>query len=450
MNRGQSMKVMSIISKNGTLSLTWPIFVELLLKALVGYLTVFVLSRFSDDAVVAVAVSNQINYMNIILYGVVNTGTIITISQLLGAKRRDYTDNVISASIFFNLVVGCICSVFLLAFSKKILIGMGLDGQILIYGVQYLSITGAMSFIQAVSTTVAAIIRSFKYTKITMYIMLVVNILNVIGACISVLRPFGIQQFGVKGVAISAVVSQCIGLVIFLVILRYKIGTKFNIHFFSSQSKEAILKIYRFGVPSAGEALASHISQLVITSIISLLGSEALITKIYTFNLMVFIMLISNSIGQTTQIIIGHYIGESKVNEAYTACLKNLKYAASFSACIAIVFAIFSEQLLGLFTENQMVIEMGKKLLLIAIILEIGRSFNFVLVNALKGTGDVKFPAIVGVITMWGGGVLFAYILGVHFNFGLIGIWISYCLDECIRGAILLLRWKSKNWVPTK
>lgn len=441
------MKLIFGDSKNSTLSLTWPIFVELLLKASIGYFSVFVLSRFSDDAVVAVSIGNQINFLALILYSVVNTGTIITISQLLGAKKRNELDNVINASVFINLIFGCIFSGFLLIFSKNILVGMGLDGQILIYGVQYLSIIGGVSFIQAVSLTLSSIIRSFKYTKITMYIMLIVYILNLIGICISILRPFGIQQFGVKGVAISAVVSQFIGLVIFVIILRYKIGTKISMRFFSYQSKDVIFRIYRIGVPSAGEALISHISQLVITSIISFIGPEALITKVYTFNLMLFIMMISNSIGQATQIIVGHYIGEKKANEAYKECLKNLKYAASFSACIAVIFAIFSEQLFGLFTDNQMVIELGSKLLLITVILEVGRSFNFVLVNALRGTGDVKFPFIIGVISMWGGGVLFSYVLGIYFNLGLIGIWIAYCLDECIRGILMLLRWKSKRWI---
>lgn len=430
-----------------TFSLAWPIFIEMFLKYLVGYIGVFVLSKYSDAAVAAVGVCNQLNYLLIILYSVVNSGTSIIIVQYLGAGKKDYVEDIIWISLFVNFIFGVICSIVLVIFCPYILSLMGLKEEILIYGIQYLCITGSMSFIQSVSTTASSIIRAFKYTNISMYVMVIVNILNIIGSYISIFRPLGIPQFGVRGIAVSAVSSQFIGLIILLSILRHKIGLKSVTKLCSSNLSKIISEIYRLGTPSAGEVLVAHLSQLTITSIISLLGSNELITRTYVFNLLLFIMMFSNSIGQATQILVGHLVGAKDTESAYKIGIKNLKFAILLSGSSSIAFAVLGENLLNIFTHNQAVIQTGRNLLAISIILEIGRSFNLVIINALKGSGDVKFPVFIGIFTMWGCGVLFSYVLGIYFKLGLYGVWIAFCMDEWIRGIIVLRRWKSKKWI---
>jgi Na+-driven multidrug efflux pump len=79
--------------------------------------------------------------------------------------------------------------------------------------------------------------------------------------------------------------------------------------------------------------------------------------------------------------------------------------------------------------------------------LEPGRNFNLVLINGLRGAGDVIFPVVMAVISMWGLGVLGGYIFGVVLGYGLPGIWLGLLLDEWIRGICMLWIWNSKKWV---
>ncbi len=69
-----------------------------------------------------------------------------------------------------------------------------------------------------------------------------------------------------------------------------------------------------------------------------------------------------------------------------------------------------------------------------------------VIIPALKGAGDIRFPVYVGMVFMWGIGVFFAYLFGIAFHWGLLGIWIALAMDEWIRGLVIFFRWHRGGW----
>jgi len=69
-------------------ALTWPIFIETLLRTMLGNVDTFMLSTYSDDAVGAVGVVSQISYILIMLYNVVSSGTLVLISSIWAQKRK--------------------------------------------------------------------------------------------------------------------------------------------------------------------------------------------------------------------------------------------------------------------------------------------------------------------------------------------------------------------------
>jgi hypothetical protein len=53
---------------------------------------------------------------------------------------------------------------------------------------------------------------------------------------------------------------------------------------------------------------------------------------------------------------------------------------------------------------------------------------------------------MVGFIIMWFMALPLAWLLGLHYGYGLVGIWLATSLDECIRGIIALKRWNTGIW----
>ncbi|OPZ92362.1 MAG: Multidrug resistance protein NorM [Firmicutes bacterium ADurb.Bin419] len=431
-------------------ALVWPIFIESLLRILFGNVDTFMLSAYSDNSVAGVGAANQFVSIIILMFQVVSSGCTIIISQYLGAENKKRASDVALVSIGFNMVLGIITSIFMFVFSGSILKIMNFEQDIYNYSKEFLTIIGSFSFIQALSITVSAILRSYGLVRYPMYVNMGANILNIFGNSIFIYGLFGVPVLGVRGVAIATVASQLIGLVAIILVLVKNVDMGLSIRKIYSLPinivKEVLRDIFKIGGPSAGESLSYNVSQIVITAIIGTMGAYALTARVYVFNLMLFIMLASMSIGQGTQIIIGRLVGAEKMDEAYKTCIRSLKIAIAVSFSVAILFAVLSRPLLGLFTDDPRILSVGSMLLLVTIVLEPGRAFNIVLGYSLKGTGDAKFILILGLIFMWVVAVFMSYILGIRFNLGLLGVWIAFALDEWIRGIFMLVRWKSRVW----
>ncbi|NBI29932.1 MATE family efflux transporter [Chengkuizengella marina] len=426
--------------------LTWPIFIEFLLYILMGNADTIMLSQYSDNSVAAVGISNQIQNFMILMFGIVVTGTTILVAQNLGANDKKTAFEIGRTSISLNIVIGIGLSLVLFICAPYALKLMKTPPELMAEAKTYLQIISAFLFIQALIMTVSGIIRSHGYTKQTMYSTLTMNVINVIGNYLFIFGPFGIPVLGVTGVAISTVISRSIGLVILVIFLMTKVKQPISFRHLFYFPKEHVKKLIKIGVPSAGEGLFYNTQQLTITAFIAVLGTMFITTRVYVFNLMFLILLFSLAIGQGTQIIVGHRIGAGENEKAYKQVIRSLKIGMFISLLIATAFYFLAKPLLSIFTDNAEIISLGTSLLLITIILEPGRALNLVINNSLRAAGDVKFPVYMGALFMWGLSVPTAYILGIHFGFGLYGIWIGYILDEWIRGLAMLWRWRSRAW----
>jgi putative MATE family efflux protein len=433
-------------SKLTLFALTWPIFVEILLHMLMGNVNTMMLGKYSDDAVAAVGVATQVIGILIVIFGFVATGTSILVSQYLGAQQHTEARAAAVTAITLNTLFGVVMSL-LVVFSAEALLGwMRLPDALMSLALEYTTIVGIFLFFEAVMMTVSAIARAHGHTKWVMYVTLGMNVVNVFGCWLALYQPFGLPSFGVTGVAVAIVVSRLIGLIGVLLILNWKVQMKLTIKGFLSPPTIYVRNLLRIGVPSAGEHMAYHTSQLMITYFVTIVGALALTTKVYVQNVGLFLFLFSAAVGMGTQIIVGHMVGARQMQQAYQRCLRSLKIALAISIVVSLIFTLAAPHLFALFTENAEIIQLASIVMALTMLLEPGRCFNLVIINSLKAAGDTKFPVIMGVISMWGISVPLAWYLGIYMDYGLIGIYIAFIVDEWLRGLIMFWRWRSRVW----
>jgi len=426
-------------------ALTWPIFIEICLHMLMGNADTFMLSQYSDNAVASVGVANQVLNMVVVMFGFVAMGTGIVVAQHLGAGQPRKASEVAVVAMVTNLIFGGLLSLALLGFGESILRAMNLPLELMGDAKLYLGLVGGFVFIEAIMLAASATVRSHGFTKDAMYVTIGMNVLNVIGNYLFIFGPFGIPVLGVAGVALSTVVARGLGLVAMFVILYKRVG---NLPFrcLLSFPTDALKSILRIGVPSAGENLAYSVSQMMITYIISGLGAQALTTKVYAQNIGMFIFLGSFAIAQATQIMVGHMTGARDYENAYRTCMRSLRIALGTAVGVAVLFALFRSQLLGIFTDDPAIIAMGGSLILLTLVLEPGRTFNLVIISSLKAAGDARFPVYMGILSMFGIAVTLSYLLGITAGLGLVGVWIAFAADEWFRGLFMLWRWRTRKW----
>jgi putative MATE family efflux protein len=430
----------------GIFKLTWPIWIENMLRIALSSVDVFMLSFFSEKAVAAVGLINQFVFFIQILFLMIAFGSSILISQHLGARKKEEASLFALGSISLSVLFALFITIIVCSQAGRILHFYTLEPDVYKYAFQFLIIFGAGSIFTALSMILGTILRAHGYSKVPMVISIIANIINVIGNYCALFRPFGLPVTGVIGVAVSTVFSQFASFVILAIIVGRHHEIQLPLKKFTSIPWLIYKKILAIGVPTAGENLSYNVGQIVIMKMIASLGTDSMTAYVYTITILRFVFISSISIGNGTQIKVGHFVGAKRFDEAQRKVFGYFYAGAAISLILVVSVFIARGPIVHIFTTNSTIINLVSTLLLIAMIHEPGRNFNIIIIPALKGAGDVKFPVLAGMFFMWGIGVLFSYILGIKFGLGLAGVWIALTSDEWIRGLVMYTRWKNGRW----
>lgn len=431
-------------------SLTVPIFIEMLLVTLMGATDTFMLSQYSDEAVAAVGVANQLITFAFLIFQIINIGTSVLCSQYLGAGNRMKMEQVTAMALLLNIVSGAVVSFILSAGAPLLLSWMGLNNSLMRYGLPYMQLAGAFAFFQALHLTVSASLRADHKAKYPMMVVMLVNVVNAIGNYALIFGHFGLPALGVEGAAIATNISRGVAaFTLFGILFTKHISWASLIEAFHAPLYELtheMKNLMRIGLPSAGENMSYNAQQVVITYFINMLGTEALTTRMYIVNALMFVYIFSICIAQGASIVIGHLVGEHRYHASYKLGWYALRMALYITMVLSITFAFAGEHILALLTDNPAVIALGCTILIIDIAVELGKVSNIYYTNVLRSVGDVNFPFYVGITVQWIVGVLFGWLFGIVFAWGLVGMWWAFFLDEGIRGSIFVWRWHSKRW----
>jgi putative MATE family efflux protein len=423
-----------------------PIFIETLLIMALGAIDTFMLSRHSDESVAAVGLVNQILNFCFLIFEVINLGTSVLCSQYLGAGMRDRMERVVGVSLVINLLFGLAMSAFLFGFAQPILNAMGLHGNMLTEGTVYMRIVGAGAFVMAIGMTLSATLRANNKAYFPMMVIGVVNVVNVTGNYMLIFGKWGAPALGVEGAAIATVIARTIAMLILFVIVFRTTISRFPTEIFRKFPKLELQQLLRIGLPSAGEQMSYSSSQLVISYFINMLGMEAMASRTYCVNIVMFGYLFCIAIAQGGAICIGHLVGAGRQQSAFILGKYVMKKALLFTVILSLCIALCGPHIVGLLTDNPVIIGLVTTILWVDVVLEIGRPINIFACNALRAAGDVNFPFYVGVVVQWSVAVCASYYLGIVAGLGLIGMWWMFVLDENIRGLIFARRWYSDKW----
>ena len=409
-----------IETPQGTLTLVsvfLPFLVEMLLTNSMGTVNTLVLSHYSDEAVASVGAANQLMGMIFTFYTVISTGASIFISHRLGARQKEEASDAAFTSLFCSLALSLVAGGVLSLFAHRFMEMMQLSGQVLEDAAVYFRICISFSFFQALISAISAVFRSYGLPKIAVWVSLFMNFLNAVLNIIVIFRPFETPLHGVHGIAVTNVISHAAAFIL-IVICLLKSSLELNFRKKSLKTLKCIGNILHIGLPGG-------------------------IIFFYVY-------VIGMSLGMATSLIIGWMTGAGEYDKAYRLNLQNLRIAVLLNAAGSTLICLFGSPLLGLFTENPEILTLARPILLIDIFVEIGRAFNHIEDNSLRGAGDVIFSMAVSIISCWTMSILFSYILGIRLGLGLTGCWIAFMMDELFRGITFFFRWRSRRWMLRK
>jgi putative MATE family efflux protein len=428
------------------LALTWPLLAELVLGMGVGIAGLWLASRTSDSAAAAFALSGHVLNAFFLLFRVVSMGVSVVVTQDLGAGNRAGAERTARAALGASTWVGAAVAIGVLATGGTLLAWLGAGADVLAVGVPFLQALAPALLFDAYNASLSAVLRAHLRTREAMLNVLAMHALH-LALCVPLMHGAGpIPALGLPGFAVAMALSRLAGIAIHLWLWQRTLGMVPRWRDAWALHLAPLRPVLRIGVPGAAESIAYRLAMLASLAAVARGGTGALATHGYASQLMNLVVLASLSLGFAGEILIGHQVGAGRLREAHRTLRRCLGWALGLSVGLALLIAVTAPLTLRLFTRDPAIVASASLLLWITVVLEPGRTCNVVVINALRATGDARFPVQAGIasmaIVMAGG----SWLLGVHYGLGLVGVWIAYALDEWVRGVIMVARWHSLAW----
>ena len=211
----QSSLSISKARRQELIQLTFPIFCESALFTLIGSLDTVMLSRYADNAVGAVGVVNQVLFLFRVITNIITAGTSILCAHDVGSgKTTAQKQPLVLGALLVNSLIGIVFSLGIWAGADLILRAMNVSDALYHHGIDYLTIVGSFLFVQTVTMTFTALIRSHGKTKATMVFSLLMNLCNLVLNYILIYGKLGFPSMGAAGAATATVISTCLNCIL--------------------------------------------------------------------------------------------------------------------------------------------------------------------------------------------------------------------------------------------
>jgi putative MATE family efflux protein len=203
---------------------------------------------------------------------------------------------------------------------------------------------------------------------------------------------------GVTGAAVATAIGRGTGVIFqFVLLLRRNGRIKINheqIRFDFSVTK----RLLRLSLGGIGQFIIATSSWIGLMRIMAIFGSEALAGYTIAIRIIVFSILPSWGMSNAAATLVGQNLGAKKPERAEKSVWMSAFINMGFLCGIAVLFIIYPEFLIRIFTNEEKIVEIGAKCLRFLSLGYPFYAFGMVMTQAFNGAGDTTTPSILNFI----------------------------------------------------
>jgi putative MATE family efflux protein len=432
--------------RRDVLQLALPAMGEQLLSMMVGIVDTFLVGHLGAAPLAAVGLGNQWVFMATTLFGAIATGSTALIARFVGAGDPDQAGQVLRQSILVGAGLGVVSTLLGTTLARPAVELLGAPADVVGLATDYLRVVSAIFFASTLMFIGNAALRGAGDTRTPLYVMLVVNLLNVVVAWTAINGPMGLPQLGVVGSALGAATGRLVGgVLVIAVLLRGRAGIRLDLHRLRPDW-ELIRRILRVGLPTGAEQLLFRTGHMAFARILAELGTLAYAANQVAINILSLSFMPGFGFAVAATTLVGQGLGAREPEKAQQRGYTAYRLGAGLMSVIGLGIILFPGQLMGVFTDDAQVVALGIAPLRAVGVIQPLLAAAMVFPGALRGAGDTRYPMLITGTSIWFVRVPLAYLLGIISGWGLLGAWSAMALDLALRGALNFFRYRSGRW----
>jgi MATE family multidrug resistance protein len=315
--------------------------------------------------------------------------------------------------------------------------------------VQYIEIALWSVPLAVLSMGLNAFFMGIQRPRVALLAVILSLVVNASGNYLLIFGKLGFPEMGIAGAAVATVIGWAVR-VAFLVgaILLPEFDRRYNTRRSLAWSAPKLAGMLRIGGPTAIQWLLDIGSWVVFMAMIMPpYGTDAMAASNVAMQYMHLSFMPAIGIGVALCSQVGFAIGEGDPERAVRRTRVAMRLTGLYMGAIGLLFVLARQPLMELLSDDPAVIGVGTWVLIGAAVFQVFDAMGITYMNALRGAGDTRWPAVVVALCCWvifiGGGLAVGQLLPL---LGLMGPWIMCAVYIIVLGLLLRWRWRAGPW----
>jgi len=426
--------------------LSIPMILEMMMESIFAIVDIWYVSQVSENAVATIGLTESVlTLVYAVAIGLSMAATAV-VARRTGEKDPEGANKAAAQVIFLGIFISLIISVIGIIYPKEILSLMGGEADLIEEGFGYTQVLLGGNMTVMLLFLINAIFRGAGNASIAMWTLILSNGLNLILDPMFIFGFGPIPAYGVEGAAIATTIGRGTAVVAQLIILFFGAG-KVKLAFKHLVIHVSVmLNLIKVSIGGIFQFFIATASWVFLMRIMSEFGSEVLAGYTIAIRIMMFTLMPAWGMSNAAATLVGQNLGAQKPDRAESSVWKTGKYCAIFMGAVSLFYIFFPRTLLGIFTENAVVIENGALCLQIIAAGYIFYAYGMVIIQSFNGSGDTKTPTWINFICFFLFQLPFAYLMAMTLDFGPVGVFWAITLAEVMIAIIGIIWFRKGNW----
>lgn len=427
-------------------SLAWPMTISTAIRMLGPTIDMIWIGSLGSVALAGVGVSGiAVQVINSARMGL-NTGTRAMLARFVGAGDDERANHVAQQAFVISIVFSLTMAAIGILLAEPILVFLGVETDVVYEGAAYMRILFGGSIFMSLGMMAQGIMQASGDAVNPMKINIGIRAFHVM-LCPFLVYGWWIFPFlGVKGAALTNVISQAIGAAImFWILFTGRTRLRMTLKGFRFDGG-MIWRIVRIGIPASITGMERNLANFVLMWFVVPFGTASVAAHALSDRIDNLVHMPAQGLGQASGVLAGQNLGAGLPDRS-----EKTAWAASglFTAIMAVASVgiwFWAEYVVRLFNSEPQLVEIAGTFLRIDIVNYMVFGIVVVMMHCLNGMGDTMIPMLTTLTTMWLVQVPMAYILPQTTDLGVYGVRWAIVTAIAMRAVIYSVYFRHGRW----